>query len=809
MVVISLIALVGSGMLACQRTPDHAVLARELIEKREFGPALEALAAAVENDPSDPQIQLEYGRLLVRMRLWARSIWPLYRAANMEGFSGREEALTLLAESYTQTADQPDAIAAIETLIELDPENFQARSARARAYVRDHDEEPALEEIDWLLARDESHESELKLLELKLKALLQLERADEAQAVLDTIRAQVDAEEEPHRAARLCTLNATFAAERDRLDDASAAFEACLEQHSDSVAVVQKAIAFFDSQGETERSTEVLEEAVANSPGSVRLRKALALRFRALGRTEEAIQILEQGRDESPREVSILLAEHYMEVDDFPAALAAFEDGFSTESDEELFEMLPEEYRFMLGDILVLTHEEDRLRKLIEHLEEPAYRDFLEARMFQEQGDHLRALESFDSGLRLWPGSAGARFLAGQSASQLGDFDTAIDHYRNAIRTDAALSNAGLELARLYAASGSHSAAVAALNIHVKAHPGDAEALRRLADLHLALGQKARSSEARGALESMPGERDHAYADQARDLARYSTHQHALDFVAANVPNLLAPEFKDTLAVWCEIMRSAGQSDEALALLSSEEASTRSEQAYRDALRGQILWSESRVEEAEAAFLASLDTDPSEWRAALGQARLLVERGRTQEAIGFFDRVSVLVEDDPVALYESGVLLAFDAKPGRKEARRRLKEALVRQPTFGPAALTLAQIALVQGDESDEAVGFALRAARLLRSAESALVAAELQMARGEARQAIESIEWVIESGRAEGGEVNYLLARALLMAGDEERERARAALEDALEYEPFIGSDEAREQLSRLGGDKANVGSG
>jgi tetratricopeptide (TPR) repeat protein len=532
----------------------------------------------------------------------------------------------------------------------------------------------------------------------------------------------------------------------------------------------------------------------------------LALRLRALGRTDEAVRILEEGRDEDPREVSILLAEHYMEVDDFPAALAAFQSGFPTKSDEELFELLPEEYRFMLGDILVLTHEEARLRTLIQHIEEPAYRDFLEARMFQEQGDHRRALESFDSGFRLWPGSAGARFLAGQSASKLGDFDTAIDHYRGALRTDASLSNAGLELARLYAASGSHTAAVSALSIHVKAHPTDAEALRILADLYLALGQKERSAEARGVLEGLPGERDHAFADQARDLARYSAHQHALDFIAANVPDLLASEFESTLAVWCEIMRSTGRADEALAFLSSEAAHARDGQAYRDALRGQILRNEGRVGEAEAAFTAALDADPSEWRAALGQARLLAEKGRTQEAIGLFDRVSDLVDDDPVALYESGVLLAFGPDLDEKEASRRLKEALLRQPTYGVAALTLATIALAQGDESDEAIGFALRAARLLRSPESALVAAELQMARGEARQAIEAIEWAIDSGAREGV-VHHLHARALLMVGDEDR--ARAALEDALEYEPFAGSEAARQQLSRLGGARTDAGSG
>ncbi|MFP6654705.1 MAG: tetratricopeptide repeat protein, partial [Myxococcota bacterium] len=522
---------------------------------------------------------------------------------------------------------------------------------------------------------------------------------------------------------------------------------------------------------------------------------------------EDAVRILEEGRDESPLQIGILLAEHYVDIEDPSAALVAFDSAFMAESDDELMGLLKEEHRFMLGDILIMAHQENRLRKLLPFVEEPAYRDFLEARMLQEKGEHRRALEAFDRGLRLWPGSEGARYLAGLSAIQLGEFDTAVDHFRAALRGDASLSDAGLELARLYSSLGKHSAATHALKRHLKGHPSDADAVRMIADLNLLMGSRSASADARSRLTKMPGWRDKAFADQARDLARHVSPRQAFDFIEANVPDLLDPEFEETLAIWCELMRVSHRVDEALVILSSETESGRSGQAYRDALRGQLLGSEGRFDEAAVAFTIALETDPDEWRAAIGKARLFAQGGQAEEAVLLFDRVSRLVEDDPIALYESGLLFANEPDVDRSEARRRLKEALKRQPTYGLAAFALAQMALAQGDSSDEAIEFARRAARLLRSVDSTLVAAKIQLARGEAREAIAAIEWALEFG-GEGGVVRHLHAQALLKAGD--KEGARKSLELSLVHEPFAGSVEARNEWLRLGGaSRVQAGSG
>ncbi|MFP6654666.1 MAG: hypothetical protein VCB25_03490, partial [Myxococcota bacterium] len=277
-----LICSLGAGLVACQKTPDPSSLAQELIENGKLAPALDVLAAAVEANPSDPQIQFEYGRLLARMRLWGRSVWSLRRAATTEGFDNVEAALKLLATSYARSGNQLDATRIVDELIERDPDNAEARQMRARTRVADHLEELAIEDIDWLLSQDTTHDTEVVLLELKLKALLQLELADEAQAVLDEVRAQVDVEEDAQRAARLCALNANFAAERERFEIAEAGFEECIDGYPESRIVVQKAVAFFDSRGEPKRATAILVQAVEDSKRSIILRAALASRFRQL-----------------------------------------------------------------------------------------------------------------------------------------------------------------------------------------------------------------------------------------------------------------------------------------------------------------------------------------------------------------------------------------------------------------------------------------------------------------------------------------------------------------------------------------------
>lgn len=791
-------AFACGSVSACHRPAPDAV-ARELVGEKRYDAAEEVLREAVERDPQDLRVQLQYGRLLAGRHRHNQAVWPLLRAMTDEALEA--EAGVLLARSLTQTSNYADAIRVMTRLLERDPENAGIREMRARALVANHEEAEALVDLDWLIGHDAKGEG-LAVVELKLQALLQLQRADEAQALLDDLRGRVETLASPQAAPRLCTVDAKFASERGNPKLAHAKFEACIEAFPDDSVVALSAAAFFDSLGETDRATAALERALEEKPETLAVRKALADRLRVLGRGDEARDLLRAAREDDRITVAALLADHHMELNDPTAALRDFEWAIDAESEEALYESIPEEHRFMLGDILVLLRENDRVRRLIPYIEEPAYAQFLEARMLYEAGRYREALDEFEEGFRIWPASPGPRFLAGRAAEQLGDFAQAVDHYRAALRGEAAESDAGLALARIYSAQGSWVAAAEALQHHVKSHPRDAEALRMMAALQVRLGNRGVAAQVRARQSELPGQRDVAIADHARDLAALESPDQALRFLAQNVTDRLSPNARHSLTVWCEILVGLGRGDEALELLASAPSGKAApEDPGLDALRGQVLLALARNAESERILEPLIARHPDEKQALLTLARLRGGAQRVDEAVALFDRVADLDREDPVALVEAGRLLASRAEGeprSRAEAEQRLREAMRREPTLGTAPLILAQLALRAGDHSDETLALADRAVRFGPNAESIRTLGEIHLARGEAAAAVTALRHVVELGTDEGG-VHYRLGLALLAAGD--RDAAREALERALAGKPFAEAAAARVELARLAG--------
>ncbi|MEZ4332650.1 MAG: tetratricopeptide repeat protein [Myxococcota bacterium] len=775
--------------------------ARELLQDKQYDAAESVLRDAVEREPGNLGLQLEYGQLLVGRRRYNQAVWPLLRAATDESLA--IEAGLPLARSLMQTSNHEGAIRVLTPLLERDPEDVRIREMRAHALVANHEEAEALVDIDWLLDHP-THDEQLEILELKLRALLQLQRAEEAQALLTDLRDRADTLASLDRAPRLCSVDAKFSVERGDAKIARSKFEACIEDFPGDPLVAMNAAAFFDSLGETERATETLEAALEERPESLVVRKALADRLRALGRAEEARDLLRAARDDNRIAVAALLADHHMELDDPESARRDFEWAIGAESEDALFGSIPEEHRFMLGDILVLLHQNDRVRRLIPYIEEQAYAQFLEARMLYEEGRYRDALAEFERGFRIWPSSAGPRFLAGRAAEQLGDFAQAVDHYRAALRGEAEDSDAGLALARIYSAQGSWVAAAEAIHYHIKGHPRDADALRLGAALEVRLGNRRVAAQLRSQQSALPGQRDVAIADHARDLAALESPDEALRFLVENVSDPGSSHARQSLAAWCEILVGLGRGGEALAMLERAQVpdgAGASADPELEALRGQVLLALERDVEARNVLEPLVAAHPEQKQALLSLARMHARERRIDEAVALLDRVAELDRDEASALVEAGRLLAnrADGRTGsRAEAERRLREAMRREPTSGAAPLILAQLDARAGEHTDETLGLAERAVRFAPGAESFRTLGMIQLARGETEVGIAALRHAIELGSGDG-EVHFRLGLALLARGD--RDAAREALERSLAVEPFAEAEAARAELARLSG--------
>lgn len=787
----------GIAVGACHRAAPEEI-ARELALEKKYDAAEVTLREAVEADPSNLVLQLEYGKLLVGLNRYNQAIWPLLRASTAEGSA--DEAAPLLARALVETSNHENAVGVMTRFLEAHPENVVVREMRAFALVASRNEEAALVDIDWLLEHKPQDET-IALLELKLRALLQLQRADDAQAILTDLRSHVDTVASPDRAPRLCMVEANFTAERGDPSSARKKFESCLAEFPGDVGLTLKAVAFFDAQGEIDRATAILESACEEKSDSLQLRQSLAARWRELGREDDALELLKSARDLNRISVATLLAEHHMALDDPASALRDLEWALEAKSDRALFEMLPEAQRFMLGDILILVHQYDRARSLIEHIEEPAYGQFLEARILLEQGRFEEALAQFEAGFRIWPSAAGPRYLAGQTAEKLGDINAAIDHYRAALRSDAAASDAGLELARIYSSQGSWSAAAEVLQHHSKAHPSDARALRLLAELHARLGEMGLATRTRELLSGLPGQRDVAIADQARNVATYEGPDVALNFLRQHVPDLLDPDHRESLKVWCEIMVGLGRIEESLEKISPRSpGSPEGEDFELGLLRGQLLTRLDRYEEAAAVLEGLVARYPHDGRGLVGLAAVREKQARLDEAVALLDRAAEADPKEAFAQFEAGRLLARSSTDGRRdaEAAARLREALRRNPTLGGAALILAEIGLRKGDHGEEVLSMAERAARFAPGADSARLLGEVHLARHDEKAAVEAFRHAIEGGD-DASRTHYLLAVSLAAVG--ELEDARSEFERSLATPDFAEADSARVELARIGG--------
>src|SRR5262249_17407249 len=98
-----------------------------------------------------------------------------------------------------------------------------------------------------------------------------------------------------------CVTSAQFAQEGGEIEQARTTFARCLDEHPDSVDVVQNAARFHDSIGERDRAIEILRAALGRAPASRPLRIALAERLGSEGDAVGAEAVLrEAARPDDP-----------------------------------------------------------------------------------------------------------------------------------------------------------------------------------------------------------------------------------------------------------------------------------------------------------------------------------------------------------------------------------------------------------------------------------------------------------------------------------------------------------------------------
>jgi tetratricopeptide (TPR) repeat protein len=685
---------------ACGSPGDPLDELRELQAAGRFAQTVDPLRRLVDEDPTRMEAQLLLGLALLRTGETGLAVWPLRRAA--ESPEHAVPAGILLARAQLDGRSAEDAIRSIDRVLAIEPELLEALQLRVEAQLAAGSPEKALEDVDRVLALDPEN---LSVLVPRVLALIATLRIDEAEAALDTARERLEANAEALDAsvrARLCVARGLFAFEKGDSAAADEQYAACLGEFPTDPLVVRESVGYYDRTDRSEHATQILRSA-AEASGNGPLRMALAQRMGAIGDAEAQERLLRQVAEEQPSATAwFALADYYVQRDEFDPALDAFERALHASSDP------PVMLRFAYADTLVQAGRLEQALAVAEQIDHEALPELIRGRVLLERGDGRAALAAFEAGIRLWPNNASSRFLAGQAAERIGDFERAVTEYRESVRANAAQTKAGLALAELQLAAGASADALDVARRYANSHTDDpAGYLVSIRIAHRA-GHPRIAAEGLARLAELPGQAPWARAEEARLLAADQGPAEAVAALESSGLDLTdpanAPALRELLAQLAAQGDHAGAERRSAAALASHP-----DAAVLHELHARTLRSAGRPAAlVQEGFERAVELDPEHASALVGLAELAAASGEPEVAVALYDRAAAADPGDPAPARAAARLL-LDAG-STQSAVERLSELLERHPRDAIAALDLARL-LAERGELERAQSLAERAA--------------------------------------------------------------------------------------------------
>ncbi len=714
---------------ACS-APDSAEKASELLQSDKIDEAIEVLRRLIEKDAEDMKVQFLYGAALMRAGQYVACEWPLRKA--MRDPDWLEPAGLLVATVALRTGNYEASFAPLDAILESIPDHVGALQLRAAAYVasKTHIEE-ALDDVKRIREIDPDDTQSYRH---EVLALLADGRGDEARGALEELGERIGEENlEGEIDPWYCTTMALFAFEDGDLEVAEERFETCLEYHPANLKTVTAALQFFDDQGRSERSVEILGRAIAETdPRLVTgLQSNLAFRLAAFGRTEDAIAILTKAANVEDHLLAAAflgeLATLYDQQGRTQEALDSWEQ--STQRSKKAGYQNPLQ-ELAIADLAIRAGRLERALEIAEMLSLPAYQELIRGRVAQEQGRHEEALEHYGETARLWPDNELARYHAARSAEALGQFDRAIELYRHTMRIARETTNAANRIAILRIAEGHPASAYDLLRIHRGRTPLDEQGELLLIELAAQLQEP----------DDLPSTIEEAFgrgvAPAARLLARAfrglrarGDTERVVEMMKSVRPEIYAD--RGGAELLAELIRSEAPPKQLETLVDLLLAS-RPGSAPLIAVHGLLLETQGAADAARERYAAALRLAGEQPEALLGLARLEVTRA-PREAGRLAKRALAASNREAARVAQVTALAAMLDAAGAHGAAQDLFSALVeRVPYNGTASEALARERLAQGDHSARTLDLARRAARFAKSRETLKLLSEVHAAQGD-----------------------------------------------------------------------------
>jgi len=760
---------------------------RALQDVGQFTQSIEELREILAISPDLPEANYRLGAALVQTGDPSRAIWALQRAAESQEYA--LPAGLVLASTHFMVRDLEESVRAANRVLEIDPNRLAALQIRAKANLGIHKFDEALADVERLIeAQPDDYMSHV----IYATVLWEMGRGEEAEAAHNMLREMGEASDNPSLRPRACIAPAMFAKDyKHDLVEAEALFRECLASYPDNAYLINSVMEFLDNAGKPEAATDLIRGAVEREPENLSLRSTLANRLLNEGDTDGAEEVLRTAAETFNSAAAWnRLATFYRSVRNSAKALGAIEKVV------ELTGGGGNDLRFTQADVLVDLGEYERAEEVVKSIDEPIYATLIRGRVHLAQGNPEQALRSFEKGIRHWPNNAGARYLAGAAAYELGDWRRATSELREALRADPSSTQAAKLLARIYFDRGDYQQAAAfAVRSAVRGR-GNLQAddyvmaIRALTELREF--DKARNRAAD--LRELPGQEAVSVAELAHIETAANGAEAGIATIADSGLDLSDPQNERVLRSLVENLLVLDRKKEALAEVQAALAANADSPGVH-AIRGNILLRTGGADDARAAFERSLAIAPDNAESLAGLAILSGNAGDLAKAVALFDRAAENAKQNSPSYEYSAAQLTL--KQGDKDgAMKRMREVMRKHPGHAGSRNDLAWLIADSGGDLDEALAIARDAQRLQASPEFLDTLGVIHIKRNEGAAAVTVLEKAYAK-RPDSPSLAMHLGMALAMEGGSER--ARELLQAAIATEGFAEVAAAERELAKL----------
>ncbi|MEE3326980.1 MAG: tetratricopeptide repeat protein [Myxococcota bacterium] len=783
-------AVLGVGGLHCGEQRDQSAQIERIVDlqsKGRYRESVISLREMLDQSPDDPELNHLYGLALLSTGRPSLAVWSLRKASESEEFAVRDGLL--LGRALMRGGSAEDAVAAASRVLEVEPENLEALRLRLEANLGAMKNVDALGDIELIL---EIEPDDLETHVARIRALLTLDQVEDAAAAIEDVNQRVqnmeDAEMRSLWLPRVCGGSASFADERGDPDGAEGVWNDCLTQFPEETMIVNAAVEFFDSRGEPMRSLEIMRKANELRPKELDSIMPLANRLANMGKPEEAEALLRAAAEESnsPDRIWITIAGFHEERNEPAKARDALYQVLNRKKSA------PVDMVGAYADLLIRAGDYDQVEAVLVDLkDEPVMQALLRGRLQLALGNPQEALVNLEEGLRLWPSNTAARYLAGQAAEQLGDYNRALKEYMESHRAEHGNKEPVMRLTQLLEAMGRGEEVLAVLNRYNMKKPSDPEVLLAIVRIGHTHNNEQAFNVAMEKINKIPGQQGAIAAELARLRAQAGGPSVGAAMLERSGLDFTHPSNHQALDQFVTYLIQLNRTPAAINL-SGSAARTYPDMAEFHEIHGRALLASGAQAEAREAFEQALIVSPNKASALAKLAALSAAEGNPEAALALYDQAT---EADPLSAdypWQATRLVMASGKTA--EARKRL-ESLTRLHGEHPEASR--QLALILMEEDpDRSLALARQAVRFRGGPTALTTLGQIQLGKGQPERAQKTLNRSLEL-RPDSPSTRYWLAKAMVAQGDSAA--AQESLTQALESPAFPERAQAVAELEAL----------